>query len=60
MIGQYKDQDVLYIGPQGVLEFFNLAGYDSAWILVGYLAIFLPVYIVLTYLALRFVNHSKR
>jgi len=58
--GQYEDRDVQYIGGSGVLDFFNLSGYGSAWQLVGYLSIFLPVYIVLTYLALRFVNHSKR
>jgi len=58
-VGQYSERNPVYIGDKTVLEFFDLRP-NSEWELFGYLSIFVPVYIGLTYLGIRFVNHSKR
>ena len=57
--GQYSSRNETFIDGRPVLDFFDLRP-NSEWQMVGYLSIFLPVFIGFTWLALKFVNHSSR
>ncbi len=59
MINQWKDNDPEFVSGVSLLTEYDLDG-ESEWAYVGYLCVFFLAFFCMAFLALKYVNHSKR
>jgi ATP-binding cassette subfamily G (WHITE) protein 2 len=59
MINQWEENDPLFLDGRTVLEEYDLKDSDK-WGYLGLLVVFFTVFFTLAFLALSFINHSRR